>query len=79
MRVSVDSGYFPHIKGFRSALFLGYNAPQYDSFLPAFRDNLSVPSSRVKQSDLDRAGSMKSRIEDFHDRIIQDGVQVTWH
>ena len=41
---------------------LGYYAALIVSFVPTFRDNLSVPSSRIKQSThLHRGGSQKSR------------------
>jgi hypothetical protein len=34
----------------RSSLFRDVNAAYIGSYLPTFRDNLSVPSSRAKQS-----------------------------
>jgi hypothetical protein len=66
-------------QSFEICALLGYYAPQNGSFLPAFRENLSVPSSGAKQSILDRGESLKLRIKVFHDRIMQDCAQLTWH
>jgi hypothetical protein len=48
-------GSVPVISGFRRHVdkictLLGYYAASNGSFVPTFRDNLSVPSSRVKKS-----------------------------
>jgi hypothetical protein len=36
---------------FENSAFLGYYAASSGNFLPTFRDNLSVPSLRVKNSN----------------------------
>ena len=37
--------------GFKNYTLLGYYAASSDNFLPTFRDNLSVPSSRFKEPE----------------------------
>jgi len=60
----------------RSALFWDFYAAWNGSFLPAFRDNLSIPSSKFKQSKVtDRRFKMvpivcpETSIGNYHCRL----------
>jgi hypothetical protein len=67
------------ISGFHRSIneicaLLGFYAAQNRSFLAAFRDNLSVPSSRVKQSVLETKQRRSESAFFFKERKSEVGV-----
>jgi hypothetical protein len=65
------------ISGFRRdadeiCSLLGYNAASSGNFLPTFRDNVSVPSSRVKKSRPLKMGPIRcpeTSVKDYHSTL----------
>jgi hypothetical protein len=59
------------ISGFRrevdeNCVLLGYNAASSGNFLPTFRDNLSVPYSRIKNLKMEPIGCPETSVRNHH-------------